>query len=85
MNPVCVEISLQENDFEFHAELEESIQVIGGDVPTYDGDYSVAPKIDAQILETKERVMKSDLTVMAIPFSSVRNPQGGETINIAFS
>ena len=28
--------------------------------------------------------MKNDVTVYSIPYSEVSNPEGGETVNIAF-
>ena len=53
-------------------------------LPDYEGDYSVTPKIDEQILPTKDTSMVDDMTVEAIPYHEVTNPQGGKTITIGF-
>ena len=64
-------------------ELNEAIQV-GGEFPYYDGSYKVTPKATEQKLATRDKTMRDDVTVKAIPFSSVANIAGGVTINIAF-
>ena len=56
----------------------------GGSSPPYEGDYEITPKVSQQEFETKNKRMKEDLTVLAIPYSQVSNPQGGLTVNIAF-
>ncbi len=52
-------------------------------VATYEGDYEVTPKVDAQELNTKHKYMKEDVTVCAIPFFVVGNTSGGNTVYIA--
>lgn len=59
---------------------EEFREVIGTD--TYKGDYEVIPKVNKQVLETKNKTMTDDVTVLEIPFSSVDNLSGGQTITI---
>lgn len=56
----------------------------GGMLPWYEGSYETTPKIEAQVLETENKSMRSNLTIKAISYSSVSNPSGGETINIAY-
>lgn len=57
----------------------------GGKLPTYDGEYVITPKpFTEQILETKNKSMVDDVTVLEIPYSVVTNPQGGKTANIGF-
>lgn len=48
----------------------------------YEGDYIVVPKVTEQVLPTKEKVMKSDLTVKQIPTYEVSNESGGNTFYI---
>jgi hypothetical protein len=50
---------------------------------TYEGDYTITPKIDAQTMATKGLVMREDVTVKAIPFYNVSNTSGGSTVYIA--
>ena len=56
----------------------------GGRLPYYDGDYTVTPKVYEQILETQDKSMSDNVTVEAVPYSEVSNPQGGYTVNIAY-
>lgn len=48
----------------------------------YIGKYDVIPKIESQVLETRDKLMSDDVTVKAIPFYEVSNPQGGTTFII---
>ena len=48
----------------------------------YVGEYNVTPKIEQQILTTNDKLMADDITVKAIPFYEVSNPQGGTTFII---
>lgn len=50
--------------------------------PTYEGDYIVTPMVTEQILETQDKVMRSDLTVKEIPTYAVSNESGGNTFII---
>lgn len=52
-----------------------------GVVP-YVGSYSVKPKVEAQILPTKEKRMLNDLEIQKIPFFNVGNTAGGSTVYI---
>lgn len=49
---------------------------------TYSGIYDVAPKIEPQILSTSDKVMTQDMKIKAIPYYSVSNEHGGNTIII---
>ena len=53
--------------------------------PEYEGPYEVIPTIKGFVLGTKDKSMVDDLSVLAIPYQEVSNPQGGETVIIAFS
>lgn len=50
------------------------------DAEVYDGDYIVYPRFDEQTLETKNKLMKDDVTINEIAVSKVTNPQGGNTV-----
>lgn len=49
----------------------------------YDGPYEVTPKVESQVLNTKSKVMRSDVTVNRIPIFETSNSAGGETVYIA--
>ena len=53
--------------------------------PRYTGPYEVIPEIVAQVLTTKDKVMRDDVTVLEIPYFETSNPQGGETVYIGSS
>lgn len=48
----------------------------------YKGDYVVTPKIKTQVIPTKDKVLKDDMTVKSIPFFNVSNTSGGTTVYI---
>ena len=51
-------------------------------VPVYEGPYTVEPKDYIQELETEDRRMIDDVTVLGIPFSAEENAGGGNTVRI---
>lgn len=61
-------------------EITKVTEYVGGE--PYDGEYTVTPKVEAQTLPTKEKVMLDDVTVKAIPFFNVSNTSGGSTVYI---
>lgn len=60
-------------------EVHEVVKILD---EAYEGEYTVTPKVEAQILETKEKFMYNDVTVKAIPFYSTSNTSGGNTVYI---
>lgn len=55
---------------------------VGGDFPDYEGEYEITPKITEQVLETKNKSLLDNITVFQIPYASVSNPSGGNTVTI---
>ena len=55
-------------------------EYIGGE--PYDGEYTVTPKVEAQTLHTKQRILNDDMTVLAIPYAEVTNSSNGKTVSI---
>lgn len=51
--------------------------------PDYDGAYDVTPRLAAQTLATKSRVMHADVEVGGIPSYRTTNVGGGYTVTIA--
>lgn len=56
--------------------------VVGVAAEVYKGEYAVVPAITDQILLTKEKMMKDNMTFMAVPKQIVDNPSGGKTVTI---
>lgn len=52
------------------------------DYTMYGGPYEVRPKFEDQVLPTREKLMREDVTVNAITVSRVSNPAGGKTVFI---
>ncbi len=61
-------------------EVQTVTKYIGGE--KYEGDYGITPKVEAQTMPTKNKVMIDDVTVKAIPFFNVSNNSGGSTVYI---
>ena len=58
-------------------ELDEYTQVTPD---KYQGPYYVIPEVEPQLLETKNKLMSDDVTVWAIPYTEVSNPEGTTVI-----
>lgn len=56
--------------------LSVDVNVQGGDIPTYDGNYNVVPKIYDQVLETRNKKMIDDVTIEEITYSVFDNEKG---------
>lgn len=85
--PIIEPLTVTENG-EYHVNANADgfnpviVDVIGGNVAEYKGNYEVTPAITAQVLETARKVMRDDVTVKEIPYAEVTNPAGGTTIII---
>lgn len=62
-------------------EVQKITEYVGGE--KYEGDYIVIPRIGAQTLHTKEKVMLEDVVINAIPYAEVTNSANGKTVTIA--
>lgn len=45
-------------------------------IETYEGDYTVIPKVNEQKMETKNKMMKDNVTIEQIPFHEISNETG---------
>lgn len=61
-------------------QIQRLTEYVGGD--PYEGEYAVTPKVDAQTMPTRDKVMMDDVTVKAIPYYEVSNNAGGDTVYI---
>ena len=53
--------------------------------PDYEGTYEVTPTMGEQVLPSRARTMRDDVTVHAIPYTQTTNESGGYTAIIAAS
>lgn len=49
----------------------------------YEGEHVVVPKMYEQTLETKNKFVREDITVLQIPYFETSNEAGGTTVYIA--
>lgn len=67
----------------FQVEFDTAVEIkeyTGVDV--YDGEYVLTPETTDQVLLTKEKLLKENVTIKAVPKQIVENPSGGQTITI---
>ena len=57
-----------------------TVGIDGGGDP-YEGEYVVTPRVEGQVLLTKDKTMQDDLTVKGIPYYEMDN-QNGTTVYI---
>lgn len=48
----------------------------------YDGEYSVVPGMEEQVLETEDKHLSENIIVAPIPYEEIPNAAGGYTIVI---
>ena len=48
----------------------------------YTGEYEIRPLVEPQTLETKDKVMMENMTILEIPYAEVSNTSGGITATI---
>lgn len=74
-NTIDVLLSVEESDQLINMEIIDSGG--GGELPYYEGDYHVIPKVgEEQVLQTAFRSMREDVTVEEIPNERVSNQFG---------
>ena len=56
---------------------------IGGSFDSYKGEYEVVPARREQVLETQNKLLKENITIVEIPYAEVSNISGGNTFYIA--
>lgn len=67
----------------FQVEFDTAVEIkeyTGVDV--YDGEYTLTPETTDQVLLTKEKLLKENVTIKAVSKQIVDNPAGGQTVTI---
>ena len=67
--------------FDANFDQVQDVTVING--TPYKGPYEVTPRVVEQTMETRNKVMTDDVTVLAIPVYRTSNQSGGTTVYIA--
>ena len=68
-----------------HIKLDGDIHIAigsGSIYPKYTGDYTVIPRVYVQTLDTNDKIMTDDVTVLEIPKGEVENIYHGVTVTI---
>ena len=69
--------SIFQVDFDTALEIKESTEA-----DVYIGEYTLTPETTDQVLLTKEKLLKENVTVKAVPKQIVDNHAGGQTVTI---
>lgn len=66
-------------------EVEVNLDVVinVNQAPQYEGAYVVNPRLEAQTMPTKNKVLNEDMTIKGIEIHRVKNSSGGTTVYIA--
>lgn len=89
--PIPVKLKIAESSQEYKLDMKvlsprysltTGTVIVSSTSEEYDGDYAITPNFDEQVLNTKYKFLKQDLTVEAIPVSRTTNLSGGTTIYI---
>ena len=75
------EALFEQNELSFSAVFGEFIKVYD-DVPLYDGEYEVTPRVREQTLPTAQKFLARDVKIEKIPYVEVSNNSGGVTASI---
>lgn len=65
----------------FDGEIENGVE-IPNTVDGYEGDYSIIPSTENQILDTQNKLLKQNIEIKAIPYTETENSAGGITVTI---
>lgn len=76
---MIIDVKFAESNQEFQADFSESsqefgvdfgeVQIVGGSAENevYEGEYDVTPRDELQVLPTKNKIMRADITIQPIP------------------
>ena len=62
--------------------IHASIEPVENLPRNYEGSYEIDPAKSRQVLPTKDKLMREDMTVLGIYYYEVTNEQGGKTVTI---
>ena len=77
---VTIQMGITATECTFQTEIGVAYSMV--DNPDYEGEYEVVPRLYQQGLETRDKVMRDDVTVYEIPVAYTSNVYGGKTVVI---
>ena len=81
---LCYDLETESDELCFDLDIEETIVIDPSAHDYYRGDYVVTPRaFSATVLETADKLMRDDVTVLEIPYFETSNLGGGYTVYIA--
>lgn len=91
---MIIEVKFAENEQKLDIDFAKTNQKLGADFgevqyvtkyigDKYEGDYEITPKVEAQTVPTKNKVLIDDMTIKSIPIYKTSNNSGGTTVYIA--
>jgi hypothetical protein len=69
-------------DYFTEEDIAEIVDTVCDQITKFEGDYTVTPAVNAQTLETKQKLMTDNVTIKEIPFYDTSNNSGGTTVYI---
>jgi len=86
-----IDLAIVDQVFEFDVGADETLDFdlstaiqVGGTAPTYAGPYVVTPRpYDPVELETRDKLMADNVTVLKVPYYETSNIYDGKTVFIA--
>lgn len=75
-------LEFEETSAEFDMDFGEIQEVTSGEIDVYMGAHTVTPSDNQTVLGTENKLVRENITVHAIPFFSVGNTSGGNTVYI---
>lgn len=80
VNGETIPVNLASRRLQFHVDLDSTYSFT--DVPEYEGEYEVTPRLYEQSLETTNKALRNDVTVRQIPVVYTSNLYDGQTVVI---
>lgn len=79
--PTPIKVSINSTKAQ-NVSFNNTVIVNGLGADPYLGAYEVIPSTEDQVLRTKNKGMRDDVTVRSVPFHEMNNEQGGSTVII---
>ncbi len=77
-----IDVELQDNGHDISVSFGKLQTASGNGGEPYEGEYVMTPKIYEQMMPTKNKVLRKDVTIKAIPYVESDNVAGGKTVRI---
>ena len=90
LEPIYLDVDYSYEEYElivddgdaYDVDLDTVIKIVTVTGDMYEGPYEVTPTLETQMLSTRNKTMRDDVTVFEIPYAEVGNTAGGTTATI---